>query len=201
MQRARQAAERGEHEFLLLRFPSDRCTDHARSIIEHEPGWSGTLRGEAAEVYQRWRNTLEWRGFDLTARILEWPSDKPGDVGLFLSWHKGAQPQRATTEHSEVMMKTMLLLAASGPVVILTSHASPLDPALLDKLRVKGIRKFVAFEIPLDMAKQRYANHFTVVANDLHETDDLRVLDFDGQHAFQLFHFAELGEPVLHEET
>jgi hypothetical protein len=91
------------------------------------------------------------------------------------------------------------LLTASGPLVILTSHASPLDPALLDKLRVKGIRKFVAFEVPLELARQRYANHFTVVANDLHETDDLRVLDFDGQHAFQLFPFSELGQPSLHE--
>jgi hypothetical protein len=96
-------------------------------------------------------------------------------------------------------MKTMLLLTASGPLVILTSHASPLDQALIDKLRAKGIRKFVAFEIPLELAKQRYANHFAVVAQDLHETDDLRVLDFDGQHAFQLFSFKELGQPTFHE--
>jgi hypothetical protein len=96
-------------------------------------------------------------------------------------------------------MKTMLLLTASGPLVILTSYASALDPALLDKLRAKGVRKFLAFDIPLELAKQRYANHFTVVANDLHETDDLRVLDFDGQHAFQLFRFDELGQPVFQE--
>jgi hypothetical protein len=137
----------------------------------------------------------------VAARILEWSGSKPGHVGLFLSWHHDVPPQRHKTEHSEVMMKTTLLLTATGPVVILTSHASPLDPALLNKLRVKGIREFVAFEIPLDMARQRYANDFTVVANDLHETEDLRVLDFDGQHAFQLFHFAELDPPILHERT
>jgi hypothetical protein len=55
---------------------------------------------------------------------------------------------------------------------------------LIAKLKTKGIRKFVAFDIPLELAKQRYANHFVVVAHDLHEADDLRVLDFDGQHAF-----------------
>jgi hypothetical protein len=34
---------------------------------------------------------------------------------------------------------------------------------------------------------------------DLHESDDLRVLDFDGDRAFRLFHLAEFGQPVLHE--
>lgn len=96
-------------------------------------------------------------------------------------------------------MKTMLLLTASGTLVILTSYVSALEPALLDKLKAKGIRKFVAFEIPLELAKQRYANHFVVVAHDLHEADDLRVLDFDGQHAFQLFAFKELGQPMFYE--
>lgn len=98
-------------------------------------------------------------------------------------------------------MKTMLLLTAGGPLVILTSYASALAPALIAKLKTKGIRKFVAFDIPLELAKQRYANHFVVVAHDLHEADDLRVLDFDGQHAFQLFAFAELGESTFYEGT
>ena len=95
----------------------------------------------------------------------------------------------------------MLLLTASGPIVILTSYASVLEPALIAKLKVKGIRKFVGFEIPIELAKQRYANHFVVVAHDLHETDDLRVLDFDGQHVFGLFAFSELGQPTFVEEA
>lgn len=98
-------------------------------------------------------------------------------------------------------MKTMLLLTASGPIVILTSHAAALDPVLLDKLGARGIRKFVAFEIPTDLAQQRYGRHFAVVRNDLHETDDLRLLDLDGQHAFGLFRFDELGPPIFHEGT
>jgi hypothetical protein len=97
-------------------------------------------------------------------------------------------------------MKAILVLAASGALVILTSFPSPMHPALLEKLRIKGIRKFVAFEIPLELARQRYGGHFAVVEKDLHETDDLRVLDFDGPHALQLFRFAELGEPILQDE-
>lgn len=96
-------------------------------------------------------------------------------------------------------MKALLLVTGGGAIVILTSYASASEPALLEKLAAKGIRKFIAFEVPLALARQRYAGHFPVVAHDLHETDDLRVLDFDGTHAFQLFRFAELGAPMPHE--
>jgi hypothetical protein len=40
----------------------------------------------------------------------------------------------------------------------------------------------------------------TSVESDLHETDDLRVLDFNGQRVFQLFRFDELGAPILQEQ-
>jgi hypothetical protein len=40
-----------------------------------------------------------------------------------------------------------------------------------------------------------------VVANDLHESDDLRVLDYNGERAFKLFTFAELGSPIVHEAS
>lgn len=96
-------------------------------------------------------------------------------------------------------MKTALLFAGSGPLVILTSHKSLTDAALLEKLRAKGINKFIAYEVPVELARQRYGNHFQVVLRDLHESDDLRVLDFDGQRAFRHFHLAELGSPILYE--
>jgi hypothetical protein len=96
-------------------------------------------------------------------------------------------------------MKAALLFAGSGPLVILTSHASLTDPALLGKLQAKGIDKFIAYEVPLSMAERRYGGHFHAVMTDLRETDDLRVLDFNGERAFRLFHLAELGQPVMHE--
>ena len=98
-------------------------------------------------------------------------------------------------------MKSLLLLTASGPLLILTSHESLHDPKLLDALRGRGIGKFVAFEVPLTLAKDRYGGHFQVVENDLHETDDLRVLDINGQRIFQLFRFDELGRPILQEHV
>jgi hypothetical protein len=84
-------------------------------------------------------------------------------------------------------MKIALLFTGSGPLVIATSHSSLTDPGLLEKLRAKGIEKFIAYELPPDLAKERYAGHFDVVMKDLHEADDLRVLDFNGERAFRLF--------------
>jgi len=96
-------------------------------------------------------------------------------------------------------MKSFLLMAGGGPLVILTSHNSIENPVLLDKLQAKGIDKFIAYEVPYDLAQQRYGGHFNVVANDLHETDDLRILDYSGDRAFRLFSFSELGSAHIHE--
>lgn len=83
---AREAAERGEREFPLLRFPADLCSDHGRAINAPMPEWPETLRGEAAEVYLRWERDLKPRGFHLAARVLDFPNGFPGDIGLFLLW-------------------------------------------------------------------------------------------------------------------
>lgn len=96
-------------------------------------------------------------------------------------------------------MKTFLLMTGNGPLLILTSHGSIENSILLDKLLAKGIDKFISYEVPLELAMHRYGGHFNVVANDLHETDDLRVLDYNGDRAFRMFSFDELGEPHVHD--
>ena len=98
-------------------------------------------------------------------------------------------------------MKSFMLMAGSGPLMILTSHASIEDPVVLEKLAAKGLDKFLSYEVPIELAKQRYKGHFTVVANDLQETDDLRVLDYSGERAFRLFSFDELGTATVHEPS
>lgn len=86
LHRAREAAEKGAKDFELIRFPSTLCTDGARAINAPEEGWESTLRGEPAEIYQRWEKELKPHGFHLSARVLTFPDGFPGDVGLFLSW-------------------------------------------------------------------------------------------------------------------
>ena len=96
-------------------------------------------------------------------------------------------------------MHVFFLFTGSGPLVIISSYASVNDPSLLRKLAGKGIEKFLAYEIPLSLAKERYAGHFDFVCRDLSQTDDLRVLDYNGQRALHLFTFREMGTPVTHE--
>jgi hypothetical protein len=66
-------------------------------------------------------------------------------------------------------------------------------------LAAKGIKKFIAFEIADDKVRQRYGGQYNVVMGDLKQTDDLRVLDYDGHHVFHKFSLAELGEPIYHD--
>jgi hypothetical protein len=96
-------------------------------------------------------------------------------------------------------MHVFFLFTGSGPLVILSSYASVEDPALVHKLASKGIDKFLAYEIPMVLAKERYGKHFDVVCQDLSQTDDLRVLDDKGHRAFHLFAFREMGTPMPHE--
>jgi hypothetical protein len=96
-------------------------------------------------------------------------------------------------------MHVYMLITGSGPLMILTSHESIEDPVVLEKLGAKGIEKFLSYKVPYALAAERYGGHFNVVANDLHETDDLRVLDYNGERAFRLFRFDELGPMVVHE--
>ena len=86
LQRAREAAEHGAKEFLLLRFPSGLSSDGGREINAPLPSWPKTLRGEAAEIFLRWERNLKPRGFHLIARVLDFPGGMPGDIGLFLVW-------------------------------------------------------------------------------------------------------------------
>ncbi len=96
-------------------------------------------------------------------------------------------------------MKAGIFFTGTGPILILTTYASLKDPKLIDKLTQKGIKKYIADEVPEDLVKQRYGTHFNVILGDLKQTDDLRVLDYDGHHVFYNFSLDEIGQPVYHE--
>lgn len=82
----KEAAERGEKELLVCRFPSDACTDGGRAINNSLPEWPETLLGKPRDIYDLWHEHLRPLGFALRARILEFPGGIPGDAGLFISW-------------------------------------------------------------------------------------------------------------------
>ena len=51
-------------------------------------------------------------------------------------------------------------------------YASFTDPRLIESLKEKGICKFIAYELPPDR----------------HQSDELRIVDFNGGRAFRLLH-------------
>ncbi len=96
-------------------------------------------------------------------------------------------------------MKAGIFFTGTGPILILTTYDSLTDPNLVEKLAFKGIKKYIACEVSESLVKKKYGNQFNVIMGDLKQTDDLRVLDYDGHHVFINFSLAELGEPVYHE--
>jgi len=84
--KTRAAAERGEREMLVMRFPSALCTDKGRAINNAEPDWPSTLTGRPRQAFEFWKEHLQPAKYKLRAMIIEWPGGLPGDIAFFLSW-------------------------------------------------------------------------------------------------------------------
>ncbi len=97
-------------------------------------------------------------------------------------------------------MKSGVIFTGTGPILILTSYDSFDDPNFVEKLRVKGIDKFIACELPLEKVKTTYGNHYQVVMGDLCQSDDLRVLDYNGHNVFYSFSFSDMQQAIYHED-
>ena len=54
----RAAAERGQTELMVMRFPNAICTDHGRAINNADPTWPETLTGRPRQAYELWRDQL-----------------------------------------------------------------------------------------------------------------------------------------------
>ena len=96
-------------------------------------------------------------------------------------------------------MKTSIIFTGTGPILILTSYESLTHPAFVEKLAAKGIKKFIASELPVEKVKKRYGEHFDIVMGDLHQEDDLRILDYNGHNILRNFSFTEMGTPIYYE--
>jgi hypothetical protein len=86
MQLVSHAAERGQSEVQVYRFPNAMCSDHGRRINNSEPDWETTLEGRPKFVYEFWHDHLGQLGFHLKAEVLEYPGGMPGDIGFALTW-------------------------------------------------------------------------------------------------------------------
>lgn len=86
MQLVSRAAEGGQTEIQVYRFPNAMCTDRGRRINNAEADWPQTLEGRPKAGYEFWREHLHPLGFGLKAEVLEYPGGMPGDIGFFLTW-------------------------------------------------------------------------------------------------------------------
>lgn len=96
-------------------------------------------------------------------------------------------------------MKAGIIFTGSGPILILTTYDSFEDKEFIEKLAVKGIKKFIAYEIPLVEVKGKYGQQLDAVMKDVKQTDDLRVLDFNGHRVFYNFSLHEIANSFVHE--
>lgn len=96
-------------------------------------------------------------------------------------------------------MKAGILFTGSGPILILTTYEAFNDPKLVEKLLAKRIRKFIAYEVPENIVREKYGMHYNLIMGDLKQSDDLRILDYDGHHIFKTFSLTELESPIVYE--
>jgi len=80
------AAEAGQTEVQVYRFPNQLCTDRGRAINNSLPDWEKTLEGRPKLGYEFWHDQLRPLGFGLKAEVIEYPGGMPGDIGFFLTW-------------------------------------------------------------------------------------------------------------------
>ena len=96
-------------------------------------------------------------------------------------------------------MKAGIIFTGTGPILILTTYDSLGDKKLIEKQSHKCNKKFLAYELPLEVVKRKYGQQFDSIMKDVKQSVDLRVLDFDGHKIFYSFSFNDLGEPFQYE--
>jgi hypothetical protein len=92
--------------------------------------------------------------------------------------------------------RAYLIFTGTGPILALSTYPELTDERLVGKLRYKGIDKFIAYEVELEAVASRYVASFQSIVDDLEDSEDIRVLDFNGHQIMANFSLEELGEPI-----
>lgn len=96
-------------------------------------------------------------------------------------------------------MKAGIFFTDSGPVLVLTTFHFFAYPKLVEKLAEKEITKFIAYELPIEKVKEKYANQFNL-DRDSNGNRELRIIDSNEHKIFNNFSIKDLGEPILCEK-
>lgn len=93
-------------------------------------------------------------------------------------------------------MRSYLIFTGTGPILVLSTYPKLTDDRLLEKLRYKGIDKFIAYQVDLDEVAAVYPQSFGQAKVDLEGLEDIRVLDFNGHQIMANFSLDSLGDPI-----
>ena len=97
---------------------------------------------------------------------------------------------------TQTATRAYLIFTGTGPILVLSTYPELTDPRLVEKLRYKGIDKFIAYEVDLEAVKGRYEHSYENILKDLENEEDIRVLDFNGHQIMANFSLDELGDPI-----
>lgn len=93
-------------------------------------------------------------------------------------------------------MRSYLIFTGTGPILVLSTYPKLTDDRLLEKLRYKGIDRFIAYQVDLDEVESVYPQSFGQAKGDLEGREDIRVLDFNGHQIMANFSVDSLGDPI-----
>ncbi|HUP23370.1 MAG TPA: hypothetical protein VNB06_10570 [Thermoanaerobaculia bacterium] len=96
----------------------------------------------------------------------------------------------------EPSLHALLIFSGTGPILLLSTFPGADDQRLVEKLRYKGIARFIAYEVSIDAVRLRYGHSFDRVVADLEGVEDARVLDYNGHQIMATFSRDELGAPL-----
>lgn len=97
---------------------------------------------------------------------------------------------------TELTPHCYLIFTGTGPILVLSSYPEVTDERLIEKLRYKGVDKFLAYEVSLDAVRDQYGTSYEGVMRNLEGVEDIRVLDFNGHQIMANFSLQELGDPI-----
>jgi hypothetical protein len=92
--------------------------------------------------------------------------------------------------------RAYLMFTGSGPILVLSSYRKLTDGGLVEKLRYKGIDKFLAYEVDSAAVEARYPESYRGALEDLEGVEDVRVIDFNGHQIMARYSLEELGDPI-----
>ena len=96
-------------------------------------------------------------------------------------------------------MKAAIVITGTGAILVITTYPPINNLNFVNKLKGKGISKFIAFEVPIDQCQHIYGAKYHNTSEDLKE-DGLEVLDIDGLRIFKNFSLKKAETPFVFEE-